>query len=81
MSGDIEKLKIQAIDKATSIAFTPAFEGSKNYQLPVIKALKNNSSIEVFMEPVGAALDCRSLLQFTELKSLSLFGNIYHLYV
>lgn len=51
----------------------------KSYQLPVYSALKEATSVDIANEPTGQAFDCNSLLQFQDVTSLCLIGNMINL--
>ncbi len=48
-------------------------------QLPVFPVLAQASALCIYNSPEKAAFDCKSLLQFENLKSLSLYGNLTNL--
>lgn len=49
------------------------------YQLPIFRAFEQASSVGVSNSPADGAFDCRSLLQFRNLRSLNLTGNMTNL--
>ncbi len=81
VSGHLENLKLQDCDGLTGAAFERFVpqEGADAYRLPVFEALKGALYISIGNEPMGQPFDCGSLLQFSELTCLSLWGNVTNL--
>lgn len=71
LSGTLENFDIKECDMIPLIAFYP--NGS---QLPVFKALAQAKFVDIHNSPQKAAFDCASLLQFQNLVSLDLWGNM-----
>lgn len=55
---------------------TAKANSATSYRLPQFKTLKEITSLDVKVEPLGQAFDCESLLQFPGLLHLNLTGNI-----
>lgn len=81
ISGNVANLDIIKIGELTSISFYPTTnkDSKTPYQLPAFEAFKDISSLDVSVEPLGQAFDCEHILQFENLKSLSLSGNLTNL--
>ncbi|CAA6809267.1 MAG: Unknown protein [uncultured Aureispira sp.] len=81
LTGNLEKCVILNITEIGSLSLSPTLskKESKPYQLPSFEALKKLRSVSIYVEPLGQAFDCASLLQFEHLKSLSLSGNLSNL--
>lgn len=81
LSGHLENLDIQAVVSLPSLQFGPfaSQEKQQPYQLPVFDALKHVHGVSIHNEPMGQAFDCGSLLQFSEITWLSLWGNFTNL--
>ena len=45
----------------------------------IYKSLEKTTSVEISGSPIGQAFDCKSLLQFSNLTSLNLSGNLVNL--
>ncbi|GAA3519348.1 hypothetical protein GCM10022393_36920 [Aquimarina addita] len=80
LSGTIQYIDIQKIERNTSLIICPTVSGYENYTLPLLKNLKDITNLAISMSPVGQALDCESLVQFKALKSLSLQGSLTNLH-
>lgn len=81
LSGNLENIDIEKCSTIPYLYFSPLCSQNKTlpYQLPVFKALENAASVNINNSPIGQAFDCKSLLQFQNLKALSLTGNLIHL--
>lgn len=81
LSGHLENLEIQACADLPYLAFGPfaSQEKEQPYRLPVFEDLKQVRGVSIHNEPVGQAFDCRSLLQFSGITWLSLWGNFTNL--
>lgn len=79
LSGSIKNIHIQSLEKASSLEITPSATNEETYQLPSMPALKNQTNIGINVEPLGQAFDCQNLLQFKQLKNLSLYGHLTNL--
>lgn len=79
ISGDIENIEVQANDGITSVSMHPNVSKNKIYQLPQFDQLKQITSLSISINPLDQPIDCKSLLQFKNLTSLSLSGNFIHL--
>jgi hypothetical protein len=78
LSGNLENFEIKKCTTVPYLYFTPLFSRTETqlYQLPVYKQLENATLIEVSGSPIGQPFDCKSLLQFSNLTSLNLSGNL-----
>lgn len=77
--GDIEEIEIVSKNVKPHIRLYPNVKSNKSlspYQLPVFNDLAEITLLDVAVDPLGQVLDCASLLQFPNLKSLNLTGNI-----
>lgn len=81
ITGNIENVDIESTIKVDSLAFHPSTNKNSKipYKLPIIKEFSNVSCVNIYVEPFGQAFDCKSLLQFKNLTSLALSGNITNL--
>lgn len=77
--GCIEKINVQSLKEVSSLQIHPSATDEDTYQLPQMPALKDQTSVDITMKPLGQAFDCKSLLQFKQLKSLSLSGHLTNL--
>lgn len=81
--GKLNKIKIKdclsVFDLTVDLAKTEIED--ECYQLPIYKKLKDITSIRILNKPLNKPFDCRSLLQFPNLKEVSLVGNITNLNV
>ena len=78
LSGNIEDINIIKCDTFPYLRFTPRgrLDEAGAYQLPLYKLLEKAPIVDINVPPVGHPFDCKSLLQFANLKSLSLYGNL-----
>jgi len=79
LSGNIENFEIISNNANPLIRIAPTIEKSKSqlpYKLPILKSLETITALDIMIEPLGQPFDCKSLLQFPNLKSLNLSGNI-----
>jgi hypothetical protein len=78
LSGNIEDIDIKKCDTFPYLRFKPRGRLDENgqYQLPLYKLLENAPIVDIDVPPIGHPFDCKSLLQFSNLKSLSLAGNL-----
>lgn len=81
LSGNIENIDIKKCDALPYLRFMPrgGQDETGPYELPLYKRLEKAPSIDIDVPPIGRPFDCKSLLQFTNLKSLSLSGNLANL--
>lgn len=80
LSGTLENFDIKECDKIPCLAFCPDCPKEKmSYGLPVYKALEQTAYIDINNSPAKAAFDCASLLQFQDLRTLALKGNVTNL--
>jgi len=78
LSGNIEDIDIKKCDTFPYLRFKPRGRLDENgqYQLPLYKLLENAPIVDIDIPPIGIPFDCKSLLQFANLKNLSLSGNL-----
>ncbi|BDS11534.1 leucine-rich repeat domain-containing protein [Aureispira anguillae] len=79
LSGSIEKFDIQSNDALTSLSIYPNISNDNAYLLPELNALKEITSLSVYVNPLEQPFDCKSLLQFDNLTHLNLSGNFINL--
>ena len=80
--GNLENYSIKKCDSVTSLFFQPDYDKNLlSYKLPNYEVLKNIERIEVRVSPLSPPFDCTSLLQFPNIKELSLLGNMTNLNV
>lgn len=80
LSGTLENFDIKEGVKIPCLTFCPdCLKETTSYQLPVYKALAQATSVHINNTPAGAAFDCAGLLQFQNLRSLDLNGNMTNL--
>lgn len=78
--GDPNNYVIEKCLKVPSLGFYPKKDKTiKLYSLPNYEYFKNAEEILIEVDPNGAPFDCKSLLQFPNLKLLHLIGNITNL--
>lgn len=79
--GNLQNLEILKVQGLSTAGFSPEIvdESKSSYQLPEFPALKEIESIDISMKPIGQPFDCQSLLQFPNLESVSLSGNLTNL--
>lgn len=79
--GKLNKIKIKdclsVFDLTIDLAKTEIED--ECYQLPIYKKLKDITSINIFNKPLNKPFDCKSLLQFSNLKEVALVGNVTNL--
>jgi hypothetical protein len=79
ISGKIELFEIIMTQEIPHIRIEPTTAKDQTesaYRLPIIPDFEKITSLDLIVKPLGQALDCKSLLQFSHLKSLNLTGNI-----
>ncbi|WP_372370505.1 hypothetical protein [Candidatus Uabimicrobium sp. HlEnr_7] len=78
IDGDIENVHVISTKKTPSLTLYPitSKEEPTAHKLPTLKTLKNLTSLDITVKPVGQPFDCRSLLQFKNLTHLNLSGNL-----
>ena len=80
LSGILENFDIKKCDKIPCLAFCPDYPKEKGCcQLPVFPILEQASFLSIYNLPTKAAFDCASLLQFENLKDITLHGNMTNL--
>ncbi|ERJ58250.1 hypothetical protein [Sphingobacterium paucimobilis] len=82
LSGNLANIQIKASPSTTLVQFAPdtGTAADNNYCLPEFLSLnKTVTSVHVDNTVIGAAVDCSSLLQFKNIQSLNLSGNITNL--
>ena len=80
LAGALENFDIIKCDQMPYMEFTPDYPKENLIcQLPVFPVLAQASALCIYNSPEKAAFDCKSLLQFENLKSLSLYGNLTNL--
>jgi len=82
IGGSLEGVNVIKTGKIDAVSFVPTV--SKNslapYQLPRFEAFSEIDSLDIKVEPIGQPFDCKCLLQFKNLTSLSLSGNLINLH-
>jgi len=76
--GNLENVTFKHCPEVFSLSFK-SFQNKQNkpmYQLPDYPIAKKATSISIFGDVKGEPFDCESLLQFSNLKSLYLSGNV-----
>ena len=83
LQGNIENIKLDDTNGLMEVLFNPITSKDVNdhYVLPNFPVMEQVSNLNVTVTPLGQALDCKSLLQFKNLKHLRLSGNITNLAV
>lgn len=81
LSGDLNNIAIKECTSIPYLHFSPLCSPTEKqpYSLPSYTSLEKATSVDVSNSPLGPAFDCRSLLQFQDLTSLNLTGNVTHL--
>lgn len=80
LSGILENFTIKKCDKIPCLAFCPDYPKEKGgCQLPVFPILAQAPFLSIYNLPTKAAFDCASLLQFENLKDITLHGNLTNL--
>lgn len=76
--GNLHHFEFTPHENIPHLGFYPTLTGidSPPYQLPAFKSFQLAKSVEVSVKPTGQPFDCASLLQFTQLKHLSLSGHL-----
>ncbi|MGN7785082.1 hypothetical protein ACTJIJ_11165 [Niabella sp. 22666] len=83
LSGDIQQFEITAGHPDLHLIINPVTLKTKSatpYQLPLFKSLATIKSLDIIVERLGQAFDCKSLLQFPQVTSLNLTGNMTNTY-
>lgn len=79
--GNLENFKIKKCGNLRTIGFHPEYENNiDKYQLPTFEAFKDATDIIIMVPVASSPFDCESLLQFKNLKELSLIGNMTNLH-
>lgn len=78
LSGNLTQLHIEQPTGIPYLHFSPdtVKTDALPYKLPVFKNFEHIPHIDVSVPPAGQPFDCESLLQFKNMKSLSLSGNL-----
>lgn len=77
LSGTLENFDIKEGLKIPCLTFYPDCpKEMKTYQLPVYRNIAQAKYLDINNSPVGAAFDCASLIQFQDIQSLDLHGNM-----
>lgn len=77
LEGNLYNYKIKKCLKVTRLQFSPAYDEKVNsYILPEFKELKTATAVEINLSPLNQPFDCKSLLQFPNLKELYLIGHV-----
>ena len=80
LAGALENFEIIKCDQMPYMEFTPDYPKENLVcQLPVFPVLAQASALCIYNSPAKAAFDCKSLLQFQNLKFLSLNGSLANL--
>lgn len=77
--GNLHQFEFPPHDNIPRLGFYPTLTtdiDAPPYQLPTFKTFQLAQSIDVSVKPMGQPFDCTSLLQFTQLKHLSLSGHL-----
>ncbi len=78
--GNLNNFKIVKCSKVPSLGFYPEKDDKKEiYSLPIFDNFHNAEELLVEVDPNGAPFDCKSILQFPNLKLLHLVGNVTNL--
>ncbi|HAS45405.1 MAG TPA: hypothetical protein DCS93_33280 [Microscillaceae bacterium] len=82
IAGNLEQVELIETGKIDTLSFVPTVKQKEltPYQLPVFEALSDIDSLDIKVDPVGQPFDCECLLQFKNLTSLSLSGNMTNLH-
>lgn len=82
LCGNIENYVIKKCIKVPKLCFNPWYDNQcLSYQLPIFKALREATEIQVRVTALSSPFDCKSLLQFPNLENVYLIGNMTNLYV
>lgn len=77
IKGDLSKITLTPTNGIPPMRFTlNSSDSGDSIQLPKLESLRNITDIEIACSPLGTPFDCSSLLQFPELKRLSLQGSL-----
>lgn len=79
IEGDLEKVSITKAKEVKILSFYPTSKSKQPYQLPLFSVFENRDNISLSVEPIGQAFDCKSLLHYKNLTSISLTGNLTNL--
>lgn len=80
LSGTLENFEMKECQKFPIFTFYPNDSIEKNiYQLSTYQSLQQITCLNIHHSPAKKAFDCASLLQFQNLKSLHLNGNMMNL--
>lgn len=80
--GDPNNFIIKKCKKVPSLSFYIKKDDTKEkYTIPNYESLKDAEELLIEVEPNGPSFDCRSILQFPNLKLLHLIGNVTNLSV
>ena len=79
--GKLNNLHLHFGNKIPSLSFTPTLSKDETtaYQLPIYENLTEAKHLDISGGVIGQAFDCESVLQFPNLTSLSLSGNLTNL--
>lgn len=84
LSGNLANFEIITNQANPFLSLAPFTDNRKTalaYKLPLLKNLETITSLDITVAPIGQPLDCKSLLQFPNLKNLNVTGNINHVNV
>ncbi len=77
LSGSLENFRVEDLEKMPALTFCPDVpRGEALYRLPVFPALAGARSVTIDYPVAKTPFDCESLLQFSGLTSLSLYGSM-----
>lgn len=81
LSGNLENIDIKKCTTVPYLCLSPLCSKTETrpYRLPVYKSLEKATSVDISVSPNGQAFDCESLLQFSNLTTLDLSGNLANL--
>lgn len=80
LSGALENFRVEDLEKMPALTFCPDVpRGGALCRLPVFPALAGAGAVTIDYPVVKTPFDCESLLQFSSLRSLSLYGSMANL--
>jgi len=80
LSGILENFTVEECAQIPHLTFCPNYpKRCASYKLPVFPKLAQAASVEIGYSPGKAPFDCASLLQFSGLEALSLYGSMTNL--
>lgn len=80
LAGNLAQIHLNQSSTIKYLSFSPKYSDMESYQLPQYPSLANTTHLSIAaLPPLGKGFDCRSLLQFSGLTSLNLWGSMLHL--